>query len=194
MPNYFAKLTSEMVRTLFGPGGLAEGELAVAVDESDNTAAGLHPDVGMDSRGFLLPFRPKADTKYIVDLQGGRRIRSRAHERLVNRCAGWLSRNDLHPARNAAVDLGLEQPPVVIEAKVIGESWAKPIREAVGQLYEYRYFKVADPSSRLIFLADKRVPPSWVRYLERDRGIGVIAMLGNRVELSELARRALRSV
>jgi hypothetical protein len=192
MSNYFTKLTSEMVGTLFGPSGLAEDALPVAIDESGDTTGDSRLNVGTDSRGFLLPFRPKGDTNYIVDLQGGRRIRSRTHERLVNRCAGWLSRNKLHPARNAAVDLGLEQPPVVIEAKVIGESWAKPIREAVGQLYEYRYFKVTDPSSQLIFLADKRVPPTWVRYLERDRGIGVISMLHNRVELSKLARRALR--
>lgn len=81
---------------------------------------------------------------------------------------------------------------MVIEAKVIGASWAKAIREAVGQLYEYRYFKVADPASRLIFLSDKRVPASWVRHLERDREIGVISMIGNRIELSPLARRALR--
>jgi hypothetical protein len=193
MSNYFAKLPAEMVGLLFGPGGLAEDVLPIAIDESaDDTTKDARVVPGQDSRGFLLPFRAKADTKYVVELQGGRRIRSRTHERLVNRCAGWLSRNDLHPARNAAVDLGLEQPPVVIEAKVIGASWAKSIREAVGQLYEYRYFKVADPASRLIFLADKRVPASWVRYLERDRDIGVISMRGNRVELSPLARRALR--
>jgi hypothetical protein len=193
MSNYFAKLPVEVVGILFGPSGLAEDELPVAIDESaGDTTEDARLPLGQDPRGFLLPFRAKADTKYVVDLQGGRRIRSRTHERLVNRCAGWLARNELHPARNAAVDLGLEEPPVVIEAKVIGASWAKSIREAVGQLYEYRYFKVADPASRLIFLADQRVPTSWVRYLERDREIGVMSMLGNRVELSPLARRALR--
>ena len=192
MSNYFVKLPAEMVGLLFGAGGLAEDVLPVVIDESaGETTEDARFPVGQDPRGFLLPFRAKADTKYVVDLQGGRRIRSRTHERLVNGCARWLSRNELHPARNAAVDLGLEQPPVVIEAKVIGASWAKPIREAVGQLYEYRYFKVADPASRLIFLSDKRVPASWVRYLERDREIGVISMIGNRIELSPLARRAL---
>jgi hypothetical protein len=188
MSNYFAKLPSAMVESFFGPDGLAEHTLPVATEESPGPLAAP----GADPRGFLLPFRPKSDTKYVVDLQGGRRIRSREHERLVNRCAAWLSHNGLQPARNAAVDLGLELPPVVIEAKVIGASWAKPIREAVGQLYEYRYFKVTDPASRLIFLADKRVPPSWVSYLERDREIGVVATIGNRFELSRLARRALR--
>ena len=192
MSNYFAKLPVAMVESFFGADGLAGHMLPVVTEESNEGTAGPIATPSADPRGFLLPFRPKSDTKYVVDLQGGRRIRSREHERLVNKCAVWLSRKGLQPARNAAVDLGLEQPPVVIEAKVISASWAKPIREAVGQLYEYRYFKVTDPASKLIFLADKRVPPSWIRYLERDREIGVVAMMGNRFELSRLARRALR--
>jgi hypothetical protein len=156
MSNYFAKLPSAMVKSFFGPDGLAEHTLPVATKESSEGSAGALATLGVDPRGFLLPFRPKSDTKYVVDLQGGRRIRGREHERLVNKCAAWLSHKGLQPARNAAVDLGLEQPPVVIEAKVIGASWAKPIREAVGQLYEYRYFKVTDPASRLIFNAYHR--------------------------------------
>lgn len=192
MSNYFAKFPSEMVAVLLGDSGLAEEALPVVVDESNGQAGGPSTGAVGDSCAFLVPFRAKADTNYVVNVQGGRRLRSRTHERLVNSCAKWLSRNGLSPARNAAVDLGLEKPPVIIEAKVIGDSWAKSIREAVGQLYEYSYFKVSEPGSRLIFLADKRVPPPWIRYLEHDRGIGVMWMSGTRFELSRLARRALK--
>lgn len=93
--------------------------------------------------------------------------------------------------RNAAVDLGLEEPPVIIEGKT-NAGWAPPVRQAVSQLYEYRYFKIASPDSALVFLAEKGVPESWVRYLEKDRAIGVMWPLSGGYHLSRLARAALR--
>jgi hypothetical protein len=69
--------------------------------------------------------------------------------------------------------LGLLDGTVIIEAKVV-KSWPTAIREAVGQLYEYRYFKVTDPATELIFLADQPVPADWVAYLESDREMGVM--------------------
>jgi hypothetical protein len=91
----------------------------------------------------------------------------------VNSFAEWLTADGFIVGRNAAVDLGLTDPAVVVEAKVV-TTWPQSIRAAVGQLYEYRYFKVADPDSELVFLASEAVPSEWVRYLERDRCIGVV--------------------
>ena len=102
------------------------------------------------------------------DLGGGDFVRSKSHETLVNSCAEWLAAHGYKPGCNSAVDLGLELPPVVFEAKVIGPSWASSIRAAVGQLYEYRYFQVTDPRSGLIFLTDQAVPDHWITYLERE--------------------------
>ena len=70
--------------------------------------------------GFLSPFKPRADTDYITHVSGGAFQRGRTtHETLVNDFAGWLASKGLLAASNAAIDLGLEHPPVIIEAKVI---------------------------------------------------------------------------
>jgi hypothetical protein len=195
MSNYFAKLPAAFVQLLFGDDGLAESELPALPPPSDELSDPSTATValGASNRSFLQPFRRKADTDHVRDVQGGRRIVGRPHERLVNECADWLRSRNLEPARNAAVDLGLECPAVVIEAKVVGQSWAPSIRAAVGQLYEYRFFKVSDPRSALVFLSDKPVPVHWVRYLERDRKIGVMWRTSpTTFSVSRLARRALR--
>jgi hypothetical protein len=188
-------LPAELVLRLFGADGLAESELPVlpsASGEASTDAMGADVDPGTSQRGFLQPFRKKADTDYMRDVHRGRRAVGRPHEKLVNDCADWMRAHHLTPARNAAVDLGLVKPAVVIEAKVVGRSWPASVREAVGQLYEYRFFKVSDPESELIFLADKPVPQYWVDYLERDRGIGVMwPVPEGDYYLSNLARAAL---
>lgn len=80
---------------------------------------------------------------------------------------------------------------MILEAKVV-KSWPEAIREAVGQLYEYRYFKVADPKAALVFLSDQPVPDEWVAYLEKDRRIGAMWRKGKTgFELSPLAAKVL---
>ena len=64
-------------------------------------------------------------------------------------------------------------PPLIVEVKILGSSPAVALRQAVGQLYEYRYFQVVDPASELIILTDRELPEPLVRYLESDRKIGV---------------------
>jgi hypothetical protein len=193
MSNYFAKLPRDVVMELFGPDGLAEGELPEAPDETPvRPVPGDDVDPGSALGSFLRPFKPKADSDYLANVVGGRHPRSRRHERLINNCAEWLAREGMEPMRNAAVDLGLEDPPVIIEGKTIPGGWATPVRQAVSQLYEYRYFNVASPESALIFLAEKAVPDTWVRYLEKDRQIGVMWPSSSGYHLSRLAGAALK--
>ena len=90
---------------------------------------------------------------------------------------------------NAAIDLGLEHPAVIIEAKILGTAWKWKVREAVAQLYEYRYFQVIDPAASLLILADKPLPVDWVRYLESDRKIGLVWPAGRGWHLSARARK-----
>jgi hypothetical protein len=136
--------------------------------------------------GFLKPFAPKADLSYQVEVEGGVRAHDRQHETLVNAFADWLIQHGLTPLRNRAIDLGLENPPVVIEAKQV-QDWPSAIRQAVGQLYEYRFFNVVQPDARLVFLASKAVPHKWINYLEFDRGIVVAWHDGKGFQLSERA-------
>lgn len=190
MSNYFAKLPHDVALELFGPDGLAEKALPPADDElpeSDDD-----DDPGTAPGSFLHPFKPKADSDYMSNIVGGRHRRSRAHERLINDCAAWLAAQGYEPMRNAAVDLGLDDPAVIIEGKTIGVAWAPPVRQAVSQLYEYRYFKVASPDSGLILLSEKAVPTLWVRYLEKDRAIGVMWPTKSSYHLSPVARAALK--
>lgn len=193
MSNYFAKLPKELVTLLFGPDGLADDRVATlttaTTSSTSATAPAAHADGG--ARGFLGPFKPKADTNYRSKVAGGTFVRDKSHETLVNNCAAWLTSKGLQPGCNAAVDLGLEHPAVVIEAKIIYGPWAPSLRQAVGQLYEYRYFKVSDPKSELIVLADLEVPQHWVDYLERDRAIGVMWPDGVTFAMSDRARSAL---
>ncbi|WP_433562304.1 hypothetical protein ACQP1O_33130 [Nocardia sp. CA-151230] len=175
LSNYFAKLPRSIINILFD--GQSSGAPA--------------PTPLSPPTGFLQPFKPKADTEYISTMAGGSSTRTRAHETLVNNFAEWLAEHDLVPMRNAAVDLGTEDPPTVIEAKCVNGAFADAIRAAVGQLYEYCYFQVADRDSGLIFLADEPIPEQWCRYLEDDREIGVIWPQDGDFHLSPLAEEYL---
>jgi hypothetical protein len=148
--------------------------------------------IGRRLGGFLRPFRDRADTNYIANVDGGSALRDRAHETLVNSFARWLTARGFLVASNAAIDLGLEQPPVIIEAKKIRAGrWAPAIREAIGQLYEYRYFQVVAPESELIFLVSTEVPAHWLGYLDQDREIGAAWPTADGFHLSDRAWRIL---
>ena len=187
--NYFAKFPKAAVDLLFDETGLGEAG-AEAPSPEDGVSVGTKR-VGPDPRsGFLSPFRPKADSDYITSQLGGVHRRGRRHETLVNSFAAWLTGLGYEVGRNAAIDLGLSNPSVVIEAKIV-TTWPLSIRAAVGQLYEYRYFKVADPAAELVFLVDEPVPPPWVDYLERDRQIGCVWPSASTFVLSPRATKAL---
>ena len=143
-----------------------------------------------DAVGFLRPFKPKADIRYVRYVRGGPRVASRNHESLVNSFAQWLVARGLKPGRNRAIDLGMEHPPVVIEAEYV-VSWPRSVREAVGQLYEYRYFQVVRPEAKLVFLASKPIPRKWRRYLEQDRQIAVVWREADTFVLTDAASSTL---
>jgi hypothetical protein len=184
--NHF-RYRGDIVRRFFNDHGLQPGDQILIEKRSKyeydivpynaGAASSLPVQPGEGSaghgRGFLRPFKHRAYTDYITHILGGPNRRGRTHEKLVNDFADWLTARDLTVASNAAIDLGLERPPVIIEAKVIRAArWAPAIREAVGQLYEYRYFQVVAPESSLLFLASAEIPRDWLDYLDKDRKIG----------------------
>lgn len=185
LSNYFARLPEEMIELLFG--SVPPAQDSSTPKESTSPATGVRR-VG----GFLAPFKPKRDTQYIAKTEARAAIRDRNHETLVNDCAEWLVSNGFEAARNAAIDLGVREPSIIIEAKTVGGTWALPIRQAVSQLYEYRYFEVVSPESTLLLLAPRELPESWLRYLEDDRQIGAIWPLeGGGYAGSSIARQVL---
>jgi hypothetical protein len=140
----------------------------------------------------LRPFVYRADAAY----QAGSNVplgeRKRHHETLVNDFASWLRERGLSPVNNRSIDIGVIDPPVIVEAKYVPDEdgWASYIREAVGQLYEYRWFgQGPSTSASLAFLASRRPPATWLRYLEEDRSIAVIWSSGTGFGLSSLAER-----
>ncbi len=187
MSNYFTKLPISMQDLLFGSDGVAEQGLEEPPPEEG--PPGLASSSGVRA-GFLKPFKPKADTQYLARIQARTHKRGRTHETLVNDFASWLVKQGISVGRNAAIDLGVEDPPVIIEAKAV-LSWARSIREAVGQLYEYRFFQVVPPDSKLVFLASGPVPIEWRDYLERDREIGVAWRDVEGFSLTSKARESL---
>jgi hypothetical protein len=191
MSNYFTKLPATMQHALFGTDGLRESGLPDPPD--DDGPALLEGDLRRKIRGgFLRPFKPRADADYVAQVVGGPARRGRTHETLVNDFAVWLAAHELVVGYNAAIDLGLENPPTIIEAKVIRTGrWAHAVREAIGQLYEYRYFQVVSPESNLIFLASAQVPARWLDYLDRDRKIGAAWRSKDGFTLTNRAVKAL---
>jgi hypothetical protein len=98
----------------------------------------------------------------------------------------------LRTGLHQAIDLGLNEPPVIFGAKVIRNDLPLRIREAIGQLYEYRYFQTCPLESQLVLLADSPIPEVWVNYLELDREIGTMWRVEEDFVLSDRAARALR--
>ena len=57
----------------------------------------------------------------------------------------------------------------------------------------HRYFEVGPKNPNLVFLASEAVPAKWIKYLETDRGIGVVWRDDDEgFDFSSLARRFLR--
>jgi hypothetical protein len=195
MSSYLTKLAVAMQQILFGPHGLAQGNLPdPPADDRDGPEPEGSQAAGGRPGGFLWPFKPRADADYVAKVAGGPFRRTRKHETLVNDFAWWLGDRGLQAASNAAIDLGLLEPPVIIEVKVVrGEKWAAAIREAIGQLYEYRYFQVVPPESELIFLASAPIPSNWLEFLDRDREIGAAWRAPDGFQMTSRARAALGS-
>ena len=184
LSNYFAKLPIAIIEAIFGSERAAE-----FIQGDGSRAEGPADLVPSSAGGYLKPFRPKADTAYRAITTAADTVRSRSHETLVNEASLWLGARGFEVGRNAAIDLGIVEPPVILEAKTVGLSWPLAVRAGVAQLYEYRYFGVGDPVSRLILLVDDEPPEKWLKYLEKDRRIGVMWRVSGGFELSGLAKK-----
>jgi hypothetical protein len=104
MSNYFAKMPAAGVQILLAKG---QGKKVLSDLGSGGSGDG-DGNQKVPAAAFLDPFKPKADTDYLTNIVAMSQNRSRSHETLVNSCANWLEKEGFVPARNAAIDLGLD--------------------------------------------------------------------------------------
>ncbi|ACL67024.1 hypothetical protein A2cp1_3698 [Anaeromyxobacter dehalogenans 2CP-1] len=138
-------------------------------------------------------FRPKSAEDYRAQIQGGFQVRSRKHEALV-RIAGELLLRKATVTTPHPVDLRMTSPvPVIFEAKTVGSRGpGAAIREAVGQLYEYRYF-IGPRDARLCVLLDDDPGAVLVQYVEDELGLMIAWLADGVLRAGPVTSDSLRS-
>jgi len=128
----------------------------------------------------LAPFVTLADSDYIQTIPGGKVVRSRSHQTLVNVAAARLTSAGANLVRRGRIDLFVAKPfEMIIEAKILHGNASQAIREGIGQLFWYR-FEQGLSSARLCLLLDRRPAETVLQFLEHGVGISVVWKIGNR--------------
>ena len=119
------------------------------------------------TRGHSKEFRPKSADEYAAMIRGGVQVRSRHHERLVKEVGELLQQAGAVVSTPHPIDLLMTSPHMVIfEAKIVGgRDPALAVREAVGQLLEYRYF-LGPRDAELCIVLDEEPPALLISYVE----------------------------
>ncbi len=162
-------------RLFFGKGG---------PDRPAGKLPGSHGKSAMGSGDdpSLAPFEPKSDGDYSIQLRGGRRIQTRRHETLVKVAGRFLKEKcgvSVHTAHPR--DLYSSRPKeIIFEAKLAPGSGTKSVREAVGQLFWYRY-KFGPPDADLCVLLDRKPSQSIISFVERGLRLLIVWMDGERL-------------
>nr|WP_275693384.1 DUF3578 domain-containing protein [Nocardioides sp. TF02-7] len=117
----------------------------------------------------LRQFAPKSDSDYITHLTGKALVRSRRHETLVKEYGEHVASLGFSPATNVHPrDLTLvkEDHEWLVEAKVVYRGNAtNAVRDAIGQLLQYRHFLYASDSAvRLVALFTEPVGDAYVDF------------------------------
>ncbi|WP_059008683.1 MrcB family domain-containing protein [Streptomyces specialis] len=108
----------------------------------------------------LSGFRPKSDSDYIAHTPERTQVRTRRHETLISefgkyiQTQGFEANTQVHPRDLMLTTITEEW---LVEAKVVtNQNPTKAVREAVGQLFEYRHFfcRESDPHLLALFTED----------------------------------------
>ena len=99
---------------------------------------------------------PLDDSEYYVQVTGGKRVVSRKHASVVNMAVAWFLNSGMKAIRAHPIDI-LVDSSLLVEVKTTGtRSTIFAVREAVGQLLEYKHF-VGPNQGKLCILIDQ--PP-----------------------------------
>jgi hypothetical protein len=164
-------------------------------DALDDRAEEISDQVAVDQSGpttDVPEFRPKSEADYTAIISATVQRRTRTHERLVRIAGEWLRAHGAAIANLHPKDLEIISPvSVIVEAKVVRQR--DPLfaaREAVGQLYEYRYF-IGPLSAALAVLLDVEPPAALMSYLEDHLKVAVLWLVDTRLHGGPLAQRLL---
>jgi len=171
---YLAKMPSAFVRRWTSLSDLAD-ELAPVQEKMDRLGEVFTP--GKTTGAAVLKLKSEGD--YLVAIKAGTQKRTRTHERIVRIAAEWLKAHNADPTTPHPVDLQITAPKkVIFEVKPIeGRGSLFAVREAVGQLFEYRYFQ-GPQDAMLCVLLDGDPGVMLVEYLEESLGIGICWLNG----------------
>jgi hypothetical protein len=125
-------------------------------------------------------FVPKSDQEYSAVIRASVQRRSRHHERLLKTAADFLEKRGASVCNPHPIDLLMLSPlKVIIEAKlVLNRSAGFAIREALGQLFEYRHF-IGPQDAKLCILLDKKPQELFVNYVEVVLGFQILWFTGS---------------
>lgn len=169
MQGYLTKMPSDFIKRW--------EKLSSLVAELEGIAGRLEPlaEVVPALAEPALVFEPKSAADYVAVLKGGQQRKTRSHEALVKFAAETLQASGAVVANPHPIDLLVASPiKIIIEAKTTrGRAAGFAIREAVGQLYEYRYF-IGPQSARLCILLDAAPESDFLTYVENVLGLMVL--------------------
>ncbi len=124
-------------------------------------------------------FKPKNDQEYFAWIRGGLQKRSRNHEKLVTQAAAFFRKQGFSISNRHPIDLSIDSPlKIIFEAKLVGtRSAVFAIRNAIGQLYEYRYF-LGPEDANLCVLLDREPEKPIIVYVEKVLGVLIVWSAG----------------
>jgi len=155
---YLAKMPADFVRRWEPLNDLAE-RLAGRQDEFAEMARTFPPAGSMSNKVRSAEFKPKSADEYVAQIRGGVQRRCEATRDSCALLVSILQSKGAKVSTPHPIDLLMTSPATVLfEAKVVrGGNAVQAVREAVGQLLEYRYF-LGPQTAELCVLLDTAAP------------------------------------
>jgi hypothetical protein len=166
---YLAKMPKDFVERWPALSDMAE---RLAGKQEELTTLGeVYPGAAAEAV-LAAAFKPKSDEDYLAVISASVQRRSRTHERLVRIAGEYLRAGGAEVATPHPIDLLMTKPvQVIFEAKPVSRFGALfAVRQAVGQLFEYRRF-IGPRQAKLCILLDQEPAKELVEYVEGDLGL-----------------------
>ena len=167
---YLFKMPREWVERFSPLRDLADG-LESQQDALTALAEVLPP---REAQPLSAGFKPKDASDYEAVIRGGTQRRSRRHEALVRSAGEFLEARGGIVSTPHPIDLLVEAAtPVIIEAKTTrNRPVGFEVRDAIGQLLEYRHF-IGPRDAELCILLDQEPSPDLIAFIEETLRIGL---------------------